>query len=716
MKRTIAGLSLTLVAMMVAGASATAQSAPPNGVEATSAPLIRPHGVAYDASGNYYIADTDENLIREVSTAGIVTTVAGTGQQGYAGDGGPATAAILDSPQGVAVDSSGNIYIADTHNNVIREVTASTGDISTIAGTGVAGFSGDGSTATSAMLDYPTAVAVDSNGNVYIADTNNHRIREITGTTIHTVAGDGEQFFSGDGGSATSAGLDSPSGVAVDSSFNIYIGDTHNQRVRMVTFATGDISTIAGSGVEGYNGEGTATAVELARPRGVAVDNSGNVYFADSDNNMIRSIGGGNVTTIAGTGLEGFGGGNGAATSAWLDTPDAVAVSGTTVLFSDTENDVVRELNGGTINSAAALTSPTPNSVLTGPVVTFNWTAGAGATGYILCLGTTVGGCDIDSTGTTTAASVTFSGLPTNGETIYARLSTNFAPNSSTYADYVFTAATAAALISPAPNSTLAGRQVTFSWTAGSGASYILRLGTTPGANDIRGTGDTTATSVTFSPLPTNGETIYARLYTNFVAGQVHTDYVFTAATAASLTSPAPNSTLTGSNVTFNWTAGTGATSYDLRLGTTQGGNDIRGTGNIAGTSVTFAPLPINGETIYARLYTNYASGSAYTDYVLTAANEAQAALISPAPNSTLPSSNVTFTWSAGTGAVSYTLHLGTTVGGYDIRGTTTTSTSVNYAPLPTNGETIYVRLFTNYASGRAYTDYVVTAHTILLK
>jgi len=278
---------------------------------------------------------------------------------------------------------------------------------------------------------------------------------------------------------------------------------------------------------------------------------------------------------------------------------------------------------------------------------------------------------------------------------------------------------TPASLTSPAPNSTLASSNVTFNWTTAPAATgYALRLGTTVGGYDIRGTGTITGTSITFAPLPTNGETIYARLYTVFASSSAYTDYVLTAANEAqaALISPAPNSTLPSSNVTFTWSAGTGAVSYALRLGTTVGGYDIRGTGTITGTSVTFAPLPTNGETIYARLYTVFASSSAYTDYVLTAANEAQAALISPAPNSTLPSSNVTFTWSAGTGAVSYTLRLGTTVGGYDIRGTTTTSTSVNYAPLPTNGETIYVRLYTNYASGRAYTDYVVTAHTILVK
>ncbi len=369
------GIGIAFAFLALAGClSGHAQSAPPNGVQATSTPVLRPHGVAYDASGNYYIADTDQNVIRKVNTAGTITTVAGTGGQGYAGDGGPATAALLDSPGGVAVDSTGNIYIADTHNNAIREVSASTGDISTIAGTGVAGYSGDSSTATAAMLSNPTAVAADSNGNVYVADTNNHRIRKIIGTTIYTVAGNGEQGYGGDTGPATAASLDSPNGVAVDAAFNIYIGDTHNQLVRMVTWATGHISTLAGTGVKGYNGEGTATAVELARPRGVAVDSSNHVYVADSDNELIRSISGGNVNTIAGNGRQGFSGDGSAATAASLDTPDAVGVSGTILLFSDTGNAVVRKLNSGIINSTAGQSPDAPTAVSVSPSLGFGIT------------------------------------------------------------------------------------------------------------------------------------------------------------------------------------------------------------------------------------------------------------------------------------------------------------------------------------------------------
>ncbi len=327
-----------------------AEGGPPNGVEATTVGLDRPGGLAFDSAGNLYIADTDDNLILEINLVGVISTVAGTGEQGFGGDGGPATAALLDSPVGLAVDSAGNIYIGDTHNQRVREVVVATGNIATIAGNGTTGFTGDGSTATLAELSYPTAVAVDSKDNVYIADTNNHRIREITGTIINTVAGDGEQFFSGDGGLATAAGLDAPNGVAVDTAFNLYIGDTHNQRVRMVTFSTGLISTLAGTGVKGF-ADGPAGSSVLARPRGVALDSSGNVYFADSDNQRIRSISGGTVATTAGNGTEGFSGDTGSSTSASLDTPRTLALFSTSIAFADTANNRVRTLTNGTLNT-----------------------------------------------------------------------------------------------------------------------------------------------------------------------------------------------------------------------------------------------------------------------------------------------------------------------------------------------------------------------------
>ncbi|MGA2889000.1 MAG: choice-of-anchor D domain-containing protein [Terracidiphilus sp.] len=326
-----------------------------NGVEATGVSLDRPVGVAYDAAGNLYIADTDNFVIREVNLAGITTVVAGTGEQGCGGDGGPATSALLDSPEGIALDSAGNLYIADSGNHRIREVTG--GVITTIAGTGTCGYSGDGEPATAAALCLPTAVAVDSAGGIYIADTNNYRIRKIAGTTISTVAGNGVQSFSGDGGQATAAGIDSPFGVAVDSAFNIYIADTYNQRVRMVAYATGVISTIAGTGVKNFTSDGVASTAALALPTGIAVDSFGTVYVADSDNNRIRAIASGQIATIAGTGEEGFSGDTGSPTNAELDTPQAVALLGNSLTVADTENQAVRIVTGNGIDTTAGSSS-----------------------------------------------------------------------------------------------------------------------------------------------------------------------------------------------------------------------------------------------------------------------------------------------------------------------------------------------------------------------
>ena len=300
-----------------------------NGTAATAATLADPSGVAYDAQGNLYLADAQNHVIREVSkTSGVITVIAGTGIEGYGGDGGPATLANLDTPTGVAVDSQGNVYIADSHNHRIREIAVGTGTLSTIAGTGTPGFSGDGSLSTLAQLDDPMGVAVDAGFNVYIADTNNQRIRKVSAGTITTIAGDGEELFTGDGGAATSAVLDSPTGVAVDASGNVYIADRHNQRIREITGTT--ITTIAGSGGASFSGSftgdgATATAATLARPSGVSVDASGNVYIADTGNQRIRQLGGSAIATILGSGQQGYGGDTAAPAGINLNAPRAVA-------------------------------------------------------------------------------------------------------------------------------------------------------------------------------------------------------------------------------------------------------------------------------------------------------------------------------------------------------------------------------------------------------
>ncbi len=325
-----------------------------DGGQATAAELQQPVGLAL-SGGTLFVADSQNNEIRAVNLgSGVINPVAGNGSIGYEGDGGAATAAALDNPEGVAVDSSGNILIADSYNAVIREVSATTGNITTVVGNGFASFYGDGGPATSAALHDATSVAVDSHGDLFIADTLNDRVREVNATTgvITTVAGTGVSGSSGDGGPATAADLNFPTAVAIDSSGNIFIADFNNNEIREVNIATGVITTVAGDGTAGFSGNGgAATAAELNHPLGVAVDSSGNIYIADSSNQMIREVNAvtGTITTVAGNGSTGQSGNGGPATSAELNTPTNVAVdSNGDIFIADTNNNEIREVSAAT--------------------------------------------------------------------------------------------------------------------------------------------------------------------------------------------------------------------------------------------------------------------------------------------------------------------------------------------------------------------------------
>ncbi len=325
-----------------------------DGGPAASASLRGPEEVTLDSAGNLYIADRGNNRIRKVSPAGIITTVFGNGSSSFSGDGGPAISAS-GGALGVAVDSAGNLYIADDFNNRVRKVSAS-GIITTLAGNGSAAYSGDGGPATSAALNRPAGVAVDQQGNVYIADRSNHRIRKVSPSgTITTVAGTGANSFSGDGGPATSAALNSPEGLFVDTAGNLYIADLNNNRVRRVS-PSGTISTVAGQ-FQGYAGDGgPATAARLFWPSAVVLDAAGNLYIADGGNNRIRSVNAlGNINTIAGNGLFQFAGDGGTATSASLRTPYSVALDGTGGFYiADQDSHRVRKVAAsGTISTYA---------------------------------------------------------------------------------------------------------------------------------------------------------------------------------------------------------------------------------------------------------------------------------------------------------------------------------------------------------------------------
>ena len=332
------------------------------GGPATRAWLESPRGVAVDAIGNLYIADSDNHRIRKVEAAtGTISTIAGTGEQGYSGDGGPATQAQLGYSQGVTVDGAGNLYIADSDNHRIRKVEAATGTISTIAGTGEQGYGGDGGPATRAQLGYPQGVTVDGAGNLYIADSDNHRIRKVDAATgtISTIAGTGEQGYGGDGGPATRAQLGYPSGVAVDGAGNLYISDFRNNRIRKVDAATGTISTIAGTGEQGYSGDGgPAIQAQFSQLHGVAVDAVGNVYIGDYWSHRVRKVEAatGTISTIAGTGEQGYGGDGGPATQAQLRYPSGVTVDGAGNFYiADAGNHRVRKVEAatGTISTIA---------------------------------------------------------------------------------------------------------------------------------------------------------------------------------------------------------------------------------------------------------------------------------------------------------------------------------------------------------------------------
>ena len=311
------------------------------GAVSTVAEISAPAGLARDAQGNLYVAQPNQALVVQVAPNGTVTPVAGNGTSGYSGDGGPATQAGLVQPVSVAVDPTGNLYISDNGDGRIRKVDTS-GTIHTFAG---CGCGGDGVPATWAKVGGPLGVVTDNAGDIYFADQGVNMVRKIAPDgTISTVAGTGEAGFSGDNGPAAQARLWAPAGLAMDAAGNLYIADEQNNRIREVT-ANGTIQTVAGSGVSGYGGDGgPATAALLAFPDGVAVDTAGNIYIADTATHRIRKVTpDGIIHTIAGSAQPGLAGDGGPATQALLYNPRMLALDHAgDLLFTDTAESVVR--------------------------------------------------------------------------------------------------------------------------------------------------------------------------------------------------------------------------------------------------------------------------------------------------------------------------------------------------------------------------------------
>jgi sugar lactone lactonase YvrE len=401
-KVTLAGAISTYAGTGIAGFSG-------DGGPAKAATLSNPTGLTFDPAGNLIVADQGNNRIRKIDTTGTITTIAGTGAIGYSGDGGPALLATFNAPYAVAYDAAGSLYITDILNYVVRVVNTS-GIISTYAGNGTAGYRGDGGPATSSSLNFPRGMAFDSSGNLYIADTANHRVRVVNPAgTINTFAGNGVRGYGGDGGLATNARIGNPRGVAVHSG-RLYISNGGQATTRSVVISTGIIRTYAGYGFAGfgYDGDGNAllssrfaipsgllfsstgnllivdsqnqrlrraargamrtiaggfigdhelaTAAALVVPEAIAFDRSGNYYIADSAGNRIRKVSAsGKISTVAGTGVSGYSGDGSNATVAQLWYPLGVALdSSENIFISDNINNFIRKVDtSGNISTFA---------------------------------------------------------------------------------------------------------------------------------------------------------------------------------------------------------------------------------------------------------------------------------------------------------------------------------------------------------------------------
>jgi hypothetical protein len=801
--------------------------------------LSNPQGVAVDGSGNVYIADFGNNRVLKETLSGTTYTESSVGSG-------------LSKPSSVAVDGSGNVYILDTAPTETLQIlkeTLSAGSYTPsqlYSGswyiTGVAA-DGNGSVYFSKTLEdempgsggvfeltptssgYTTstldstlnavAVAVDGNDNVYTIDQGTYGPYSVIEETPSS--GYNENFL------PIYAALSNSSGVAVDGFGDVYItdaggslllkqdffdtpslsfaatkvGSTSSDSPQTITFENAGNATLtfpipnsgnnpsistnftldsSDAGTCPLVSAGSSTAATLAAgasctlPISFSPTTVGTIlgFLALTDN--ARNAAAPNYATQAipliGTGTQGtptitwatpapipYGttlGGilNATAQSgskpvagsfAYTATPaggTAVAVTAATILapgsYTLTANFTPTDTTDYTTATAtvqltvnpdvpAAMMSPTPGTVLAGSTVTFTWTAGYGPAAYQLYLGTTgVGSHNLYESGATKATTVTVTGLPTYGVTVFARLWWEIGA-AWLSADYTYTESgtpVLPVLTTPAPGSVLSGSSVTFTWTAGGGpASYQLWLGTTGvGSQNLYDSGATTVTTETVSGLPANGAPVYARLWWEVSGVWKSADYIyFEAGTPVppGLITPVPGRILSGSTVTFAWTPSAGVTDYQLWLGATGvGSQNLYNSGATKATTVTVSGLPTNGVTLYARLWWEVSGVWTSADYTYTeAGTPVLPVLTTPTPGSVLSGSSVAFTWTAGTGPVAYQLYLGTTgVGSHNLyESGSTTATTVTVNNVPTYGVKVYARLWWEIDAAWKSADYTYT-------
>ncbi len=338
------GIAQTSIITTFAGTGIDGDSG--DGGPALSASFSYPCAMTIVPGGEMYVCDRQNNKVKKIAIDGTITTIAGNGAYGFSNDGGAATNAELEFPGGVTVNNAGDVFVADINNNRIRTIN-SAGIINTIAGTGTMGYNGDNIPATAAMLMIPYNLATDGS-NIYFADAGNNRIRVINAEDgkIYTVAGNGVSGYSGDGSAATDASLNFPTGVALDKQGNLYIADFSNSSIRKVNKA-GIITTIAGNGTDGNSGDGgAATSALLHHPSTLTIDKNGNIHFIDDGNNRVRKIDtSGTIVAEAGTGVYGFTGDDGPAISATLKYPGGIALDAAgSIYISDEQNFRIRKI------------------------------------------------------------------------------------------------------------------------------------------------------------------------------------------------------------------------------------------------------------------------------------------------------------------------------------------------------------------------------------
>ena len=683
-----------------------------DGSLATSADLSFPSGVGVDSSGNLVIADTDNNRVSVVAetsgtfygvamTAGDMYTVAGqaavcTG--GYSGDGGLATSAQLDFPYDVAVDGSGNLVIADVANNRVRVVAETSGtfygvamtagDIYTVAGNGSGGYSGDGGPATLAELFDPAGVAVDGSGNLVIADALNDRVRVVaetsgtfygvamTGGDIYTVAGSDTGGQSGDGGPATSAELNFPQGVAVDGSGNLVIADADNNRVRVVADSTGtfygaamtagDIYTVAGIGTGGSSGDGgPATSAELNFPSRVAVDGSGNLVTADTDNNRVRVVANstgtfygaamtaGDIYTVAGTGTGGYSGDGGPATSAELAGPAGVAVDGSgNLVIADAFNNRIRAVTF-TVVTPSITTSQQPATLTVGSsiadqatvtggdnptgTVTFNLYNNPNGTGTPLFTDTEnlVGGVAMSAAYTTTATGTDYWVATYNGDSNNSTVTSGTADEPVTV-----TPAAATHLTVSAPASVTAGSPSSVTVTAEDQFNHLATAyrGTVHFITTDAGSGVVLPADYTFTSAD-NGAHTFTNLVTLVTAGPQ--TVTVTDTTTSSVTGTSGTITVTAATPTIATAQQPATATVGSSIGdeaTVTGGDNPTGTvtfdlynnPNGTGTPLFTDTEPLSGGAATSAGYTATATGTVY--WVATYSGDSNNSMVTSGP------------------------------------------------------------------------------------